>query len=135
MKKKNKFKIKKNFEWFFKFTDKDLEKFSKLSGDNHPIHLKKSFAQKKGLENKVIYGALLASQVSKLIGNKINYKNVMMIGFDIKFNYPAYVNENLKFIAELKNFSKSVSLMTFKFIVKNSKNKKICQGSVEAITK
>ena len=58
-----------------------------------------------------------------------------MIGFDIKFNYPAYVNENLKFIAELKNFSKSVSLMTFKFIVKNSKNKKICQGSVEAITK
>lgn len=135
MKKKNKLKIKKNFKWSFKFSDKDLEKFSKLSGDNHPIHLKKSFAQKKGFENKVIYGGLLASQVSKLIGNKINYKNVMMIGFDIKFNHPAYVNENLKFITELENFSKSTSLMTFKFIIKNSKNKKICQGSVEAIKK
>lgn len=133
--KKNKLKIIKKIEWFFKFTDKDLEKFSILSGDNHPIHLNKNFAKNKGLKNKVVYGALLASQVSKLIGNKIGYDDIIMVGFDIKFNNLAYVNERLKFTAELKNFSKAVSLMTFKFKIKNSKNIKVCQGTVEAIKK
>ena len=133
--KKNKLKIKKNYKWNFKFTDLDLKKFSKLSGDNHPIHLKKDFAKKKGFKNKVVYGVLLASQISKLIGNEINNKNIMMLGFDIKFNNPAYINDNLQFIAELKSFSKSVSLITFQFIIKDSKNKKICQGLVEAIKK
>ena len=90
---------------------------------------------KKGFKNKVVYGVLLASQISKLIGNEINNKNIMMVGFDIKFNNPAYINDNLQFIAELKSFSKSVSLITFQFIIKDSKNKKICQGLVEAIKK
>ena len=128
-------KIKKRYRWNFKFTDLDLKKFSKLSGDNHPIHLNKDFARKKGFSNKVVYGALLASQISKLIGNEINNKNIIMVGFNIKFNNAAYVNDNLQFIAELKSFSMSVSLMTFKFIIKDSKKKKICQGSVEAIKK
>ena len=128
-------KIKKRYRWNFKFTDLDLKKFSKLSGDNHPIHLNKNFAKKKGFRNKVVYGVLLASQISKLIGNEINNKNIMMVGFNIKFNNAAYTNDNLQFIAELKSFSKSVSLMTFKFIIKDSKNKKICQGLVEAIKK
>ena len=128
-------KIKKNYKWNFKFTDLDLKKFSKLSGDNHPIHLKKDFAKKKGFKNKVVHGVLLSSQISKLIGNEINNKNIMMVGFDIKFNSPAYINDNLQFIAELKSFSKSVSLMTFQFIIKDSKNIKVCQGLVEAIKK
>ena len=60
---------------------------------------------------------------------------MMLVSFDINFNKPAYVNELLKFNAELINFSKSVSLMTFKFTIKNSKNLKICHGKVEAIEK
>ena len=128
-------KIKKRYRWNFKFTDLDLKKFSKLSGDNHPIHSNKNFAKKKGFRNKVVYGVLLASQISKLIGNEINNKNIMMVGFNIEFYNAAYTNDNLQFIAELKSFSKSVSLMTFKFIIKDSKIKKICKGLVEAIKK
>ena len=128
-------KTKKKIKWLFKFTDKDLIKFSKLSGDNHPLHLNQKYAKEKGFKKKIVYGALLASQISKLIGNKAGKTNMMLVSFDINFNKPAYVNELLKFNAELINFSKSVSLMTFKFTIKNSKNLKICHGKVEAIKK
>ena len=135
MKKKNNLKTKKKIKWFFKFTDKDLISFSKLSGDNHPLHLNQRYAKKKGFKKKIVYGILLASQISKLIGKKTGKKNMMLVSFDINFNKPAYVNELLKFNAELSNFSKSVSLMTFKFTIKNSKDLKICHGKVEAIEK
>ena len=126
-------KIKKNIGWSFKFTDKDLIKFSKLSGDNHPLHLNQKFARKNGFKDKVIFGALLASQISKLIGNKFGKKNMILVSFNINFNKPAYVNEYLKFNSELISFSKSVSLMSFKFTIKNLKNLKICHGKIEAI--
>ena len=128
-------KTEKKIKWLFKFTDKDLIKFSKLSGDNHPLHLNQKYAKEKGFKKNIVYGALLASQISKLIGNKAGKTNMMLVSFDINFNKPAYVNELLKFNAELINFSKSVSLMTFKFTIKNSKNLKICHGKVEAIKK
>lgn len=130
--KKSNFNLKK-IEWFFKFNDKDLLTFSKISGDNHALHLRKYYAQNKNFKNKIVFGALLASQVSKLIGNKINHKNIIMTGFTIKFNKPAYVNEKLKFIAILDSFSKSVSFISYKFVIKNSDDIKICQGKVEAL--
>ena len=89
-------KIKKRYRWNFKFTDLDLKKFSKLSGDNHPIHSNKNFAKKKGFRNKVVYGVLLASQISKLIGNEINNKNIMMVGFNIEF-YNSKIMPKVKF--------------------------------------
>tara|TARA_B100000902_G_scaffold386893_1_gene430127 strand:+ start:1119 stop:1508 length:390 start_codon:yes stop_codon:yes gene_type:complete len=128
-------KTKKKIKWFFKFTDEDLISFSKLSGDNHPLHLNKKYAKKKGFKRNIVYGVLLASQISKLIGNKIRKKKIILVSFDINFNKPAYVNELLKFNAELINFSKSTSLMTFKFTIKNPKDLKICHGKAEAIEK
>jgi acyl dehydratase len=133
LRKKNKNSFTKKIEWLFKFNDSDLLKFSKISGDYHPLHLNKDYAKKKKFKNKVIFGALLASQISKLVGDKINNKNIMMTGFTIKFKKPAYVNEKLKFIAILESYSSSVSLISYNFIIKNSKNIIICQGKVEAL--
>lgn len=47
-------------------TEKMMEKFHDTCGDNNPLHVDDSFAKDKGFPDKVVYGMLMASLISKM---------------------------------------------------------------------
>ena len=65
-----------HIEWPFYFSIENMKSFAKLSSDYNPIYIKAEFAISKGFEKPLVYGLLLSSQMSRLIGQGLPDKNV-----------------------------------------------------------
>ena len=110
-------------EWIFSFSMKEMLTFAKLSGDYNPIHLESDFAKSKGFDSPIIYGLLLSSQISRLIGQELPDKNAVLTGFQIDFIKPSYPRDNLIFVAcllklkiyVLKGYTTAVLTVIYKF--------------------
>ena len=121
-------------QWNFSVSEKDLKTFSNLSGDLNPVHLSDTFAKKKGFNSRIVYGALLSAQVSKLIGQMMPDNNLIILGFVIDFLKPTYLNDEISFEAKLVEKNQSVSTLVFSFFFKQNQIK-TCKGRVEAFWK
>ena len=103
--------------WKFSFSGSDMDSFIKLSKDDSPIHTSTRFANGMGFSSPLIHGALLSTQLSRLIGKELPDSNAMTVGFSISFSSPAYVNDELDFKAQLRHKSESTKLLEFKFLI------------------
>ena len=61
------------------FSRRDIDAFSKLSGDRNLLHLDGDFALRKGFKSEVVFGMLSASLFSRLIGMYCPGKNLSLI--------------------------------------------------------
>ena len=121
-----------HLEWPFSYSIEDAMIFAKLSKDFNPIHTDAVFAKSKGFESPLIYGLLLSSQMSRLIGQELPDKNSILTSIKIDFMMPCFVNDQLIFGADLVNKSNATYALEFKCSI--SRNRKImCRGIVNAI--
>ena len=61
-------KLDSQFEHLFSFTQKDVEAFAKVTGDNNPVHLDESYAAKTMFKRPIMHGMLGATVFSKVFG-------------------------------------------------------------------
>ena len=71
-----------------KITERDINSFAKLTGDDNPVHTNSDFAKKTIFKQKVAHGFLSASLISTLIATKLPGPGSI------------YLNQNLKFHAK-----------------------------------
>lgn len=121
-------------EWSFSFTLDQMKKFAELSGDYNPLHRDAEFARSKGYSSPVIYGILLATQVSRLIGQEMPDNNAILTSINFEYYLPSYPNDDLLFNASLINKSESTHSLEFKCYIAKS-GKKLSGGTVTAIWK
>ena len=121
-----------HFKWEFLFTNQDLQTFEMLSGDHNPIHNDVNFAKSKGFERPIIFGCLLSSQISRLIGQELPDSNSILTGIKMDFIKPGFPNEKLIFDADLITKSDATHALEFKCCITSS-NKTIARGSATAI--
>jgi 3-hydroxybutyryl-CoA dehydratase len=58
----------KEFSFEKKISSSDVDMFARLTGDNSPIHMEDSFAQKRGFKSLLVHGGLLVGCISQLVG-------------------------------------------------------------------
>jgi len=119
-------------EWIFSFSMKKMLTFAKLSGDYNPIHLDSDFAKSKGFDSPIIYGLLLSSQMSRLIGQELPDKNAVLTGIQIDFIKPSYPEDKLIFEANLITKSDSTNALEFKCNILRDQ-KTLCRATVKAV--
>src|ERR1039458_7001087 len=56
------------YKYAFSFTQKDVENFAKVTGDNNPIHLDNAYAAQTVFKKPIMHGFLGASIFSKVFG-------------------------------------------------------------------
>ena len=122
------------YSWSFYFNEENMKTFSSLSGDYHPIHLNKSFARSKGFDAPIIYGLLLSSQMSRLIGEELPDKNAILTGIKMDFMHPCLPNDSLTFHAEMTNKSDATSFIEFDCKIHNN-DVISARGKVNAVWK
>jgi 3-hydroxybutyryl-CoA dehydratase len=120
------------FTWSFSISREDMRLFGDLVNDHNPIHEDEYFSKAKGFFAPVVYGVLLAGQVSKLVGTQLPDKHAILTGFCIDFIKPAYQHDNLEFSALLKTKSESTKSLDFSFIIRRSVDI-ISKGTVNAV--
>lgn len=118
--------------WDFSFSTADMAVFGHLSGDGNPLHTQLDFAKSKGFDAPVVYGLLLSSQLSRLIGQELPDKHAMLTGIQVDFLQPAYPDEPLRFDAELVLKSEATHMLEFKCRISRS-GKILCRARVEAV--
>ena len=121
-----------HIKWRFSFSSDDMKSFAKLSGDYNPIHIDDEFAKSKGFAGVLIYGLLLSTQISRLVGQELPDKNAILTGIQLDFFQPAFLGNELDFLAELSLISEATQSLEFKCKI-NHGDKNLCRGRVFAI--
>ena len=110
-----------------KITEKDINEFAKLSGDDNPVHTNSDFAKKTIFKQKVVHGFLSASLISTLIATKLPGPGSIYLSQNLKFLAPVFIDDLVRVIVtvqEIDHEKKKVKLQTECF--KNEK--KIISG-------
>jgi len=95
------------------FSFENMQIFAKLSNDYNPIHVDIDFAKSKGFDAPLIYGLLLSSQMSGLIGQELPDKNAILTGIQMDFIQPSFPDDQLIFGANLINKSDATYNLEF----------------------
>jgi len=110
-----------------KITEKDIDNFAKLTGDNNPVHTNLDFAKKTIFKQKVAHGFLSASLISMLIATKLPGPGSIYLSQNLKFLAPVFIDDLVRVkvtVEEIDHEKKKVKLQTECF--KNEK--KIISG-------
>ena len=104
-----------------KILEKDIHDFSKLTGDNNPVHVDEEFAKLTIFKKKIAHGFLSGSLISTVIATKLPGPGSIYLNQSLKFLAPVFVNETV--IAKVKieeiNLEKNkIKLLTECFIEK-----------------
>ena len=111
-------------------TEKMMELFLSVSNDSNPLHNDLEFAKEHGFDNKVVYGLLTTSFISKLVGVLLPGKYCLIQGIETKFLKPVYVGDHLKIIGVVKDLHSSVKRATIDVTI-NNKDIKVVKAKVE----
>lgn len=93
--------MKKNdvFSYEFQFSQKDVEEFARVTGDNNPVHLNPEYAAKTMFKRPIMHGMLGASLFSKVFGTMFPGEGTIYLKQSLNFLKPMYVDT--PYVAEL----------------------------------
>ena len=115
-----------------KITENDINEFSKITGDNNPVHLNENFAKHTIFKKRIAHGFLSASLISTVIATKLPGPGSIYINQSLKFLAPVFIDEEISVkivVVEINKEKKRVKLLTECF----KSDKKILTGEAEIL--
>ena len=112
-------------------TQEMMDSFLDLSGDTNPLHNDEGFALSQGYQNKVVYGLLTTSFLSRLVGVYLPGRYCLLQGIDVKYSRPVYVGDILIVKGIVDELHESVKRAVIKVFIQNHDEKKVVKGKVE----
>jgi len=80
------------FTYEFQFSQKDVEEFARVTGDNNPIHLDPDYAAQTIFKRPIMHGMLGASLFSKVFGTMFPGEGTIYLKQSLTFLKPMYVD-------------------------------------------
>jgi acyl dehydratase len=80
------------FVYEFQFSQKDVEEFARVTGDNNPVHLSPEYAAKTMFKRPIMHGMLGASLFSKVFGTLFPGEGTIYLKQSLNFLKPMYVD-------------------------------------------
>ena len=108
-----------------------MDSFLKISGDINPLHNDKNFAKEQGYADKVVYGLLTTSFISKLVGVLLPGEKCLLQGVEVKYLRPVYIGDTLLVTGIVDELHESVQRASIKVSISNQDNKKVVKGKAE----
>ena len=96
-------------------TEKDIEDFAKISGDNNPVHLDEDFAKTTIFKGRIAHGMLAASFISTTVGTKLPGYGAIYISQNLKFKGPVRIGDKVVTTATIEDINierKRVTMLT-----------------------
>ena len=112
-------------------TEKMVNDFLCNVDDTNPLHVDSDFAKEQGYKERVVYGMLTNSLLSKLVGVCLPGKYCLLQGVESKFMKPVYIGDTLTVTGTVEELHASVKRMSVKAVITNQDNKKVVKAKVE----
>tara|TARA_B100001123_G_C14773201_1_gene813580 strand:+ start:234 stop:653 length:420 start_codon:yes stop_codon:yes gene_type:complete len=109
-------------------TEKDVKRFSEVSGDKNLIHTDKEFASKTRFKKPIVHGMFTASLFSNLVGNVLPGNGSLYLTQDLNFKKPVYIGDTIR--AKLKVIRKvdGPKILVLKTTASNQDNEIVLTG-------
>ncbi|MDA9893975.1 MaoC family dehydratase [bacterium] len=111
------------------FSDEEVLLFSKIIGDNNPIHVDSKYAAKSIFGKKIIHGVLINGMVSKIFGTQYPGKGSIYLTQNSKFLKPVFVGEEITARVILSEFDKKRNRGVFITECFNTNNEMVFEGN------
>ena len=125
-------KVGQSAQYKRKITEEDIDLFSKVSGDNNPVHLDEEFAKHSIFKKRIAHGFLSGSLISTVIATKLPGPGSIYLNQTIKFLAPVFIGDTVVAkvtVKEIQSEKKKIVLLTECFI----SEKKILTGQAEIL--
>jgi len=111
-------------------TKYDILKFSELTGDKNPLHLDEEYASGTKFERPVVYGFLLVSFLSKLVGMFLPGKYSLILSVESNFKEPCFENDLLLISGTVEKKMDFAKIIVINTQIENQDHKVVLIGKV-----
>lgn len=111
-------------------TEKMLDKFREISGDENPMHLDSIYAKKHGYESRLVYGMLTASFYSKLAGMYLPGRFCILKSVETFFDKPVYIGDTLKITGKVREKDDRFQQALVKAKISNQNGKTVSKANI-----
>ena len=118
-------------EIFHTITEAEVDTFSRLTGDDNPLHMDEAFAATTSFQKRVVHGMLTASFISTIIGTKLPGKGAMWFEQATQFLSPVRIGERIRVWARVKHKSVSQRIVVLETVVFGDDGRKVIEGEAK----
>lgn len=110
-------------------TQKDIEDFAAVSGDNNPVHLSEEFAKNSQFGGVIAHGMLAVSFISKILGTEYPGPGTIFMGMNnLKFLAPVRPGDTVEAMVEVTKKHDSKPVVTFECSAVNQDGVKLLEA-------
>jgi acyl dehydratase len=124
----NNIQVGKKISSLIVFSQEDVNKFAKLSGDNNPIHIDLDFASKSRFGKTICHGMLVYAAISEYLSKE--FPKTKTLSETLFFFSPIYVNEEVSLVQEIIGVMEKEEKIEIKSTVSKADGTTACQSSV-----
>ncbi len=126
-------KVGDKYRLEFSYTQKQVELFAELTGDNNPIHVDPEYAKGTPFGRPIMHGFLSASVFSKVFGTLFPGEGTIYMSQSMKFLAPMFVETTYIAEFEVINHNTEKHSGVILCVITDSEGKKCIEG--EALLK
>lgn len=89
-------------------TENDFKTFADFSFDTAPVHNNKEIAQEMGYEKPIVYGLMVFSRFSAMLGMVLPGPRTVIHSASFSMKKPVFVGDQLTYSAQVRKIVKSV---------------------------
>lgn len=112
-------------------TQKDLDNFVTLTGDDNRLHTDSDYASKTTFKKPVVHGMLSASFISTIIGTKLPGDGALWFSQSLEFLLPVRINDEIKIKAEVTKKIEREQVIELQTDIYNQNNQKVTTGKAK----
>lgn len=114
-------------------TDELIRQFANLSGDQNPIHLDESYAEKTRFGQRIAHGMLSASFFSAVLANQLPGIGSVYLSQSVKFVAPVFIGDSITARVTVIAVREDKPIATLETICTNQNGETVITG--EAVVK
>ena len=111
-----------------------MSNFREISGDVNPLHSDKDFAIKQNFQDKVVFGLLVSSFYSKLIGVYLPGKYALLNSINVDFLKPVYVQDKLYIEGRIVELDNRFKIINIKSRITREENNLVSRANIKVST-
>ena len=108
----------------------DVMKFRDLTLDENPLHLDKTYASSTNFKKPVVYGFLLGSYISRLVGMYLPGKYSLIISVNLDFKHPCFEGDVVTIRGEITKKMQFDKIIILETTINNQNNEIISTGKL-----
>ncbi len=111
-------------------TDRDVDAFACLSGDDQPLHTDEGHASKTRFGARVAHGAMLVGFISAVLGVEMAGRDstVIFLGMNASFRKPLFIGDSVTTRCEVTKIREDKPIVTLDCRCLNQRGEEVLSG-------